>query len=183
MGFIFLGAVIGVVIASRVSGPVLTGVFGCVALLVAIKMALPLDDRRITAEVPRGTAIGIIPTAIGTVSTMMGIGGGTLSVPSLTLMGEPIHRAVGTSAFFGLLISIPGTFAFIMAGWNNEDLPSGSLGYVNLIGFILIAPTTVASAPLGAWLAHSLSKRRLSFVFGVFLLLVAVRMLFQTFKA
>jgi uncharacterized membrane protein YfcA len=182
IGFIFLGAVLGVLIASRVSGPVLTGVFGCVALLVAIKMALPLDDRQLTSEVPRGAAVGVIPTIIGTVSTMMGIGGGTLSVPSLTLMGEPIHRAVGTSAFFGLLISIPGTVAFILAGWNIEDLPMGSLGYVNLVGFILIAPTTVAAAPLGARLAHSLSKRHLSIVFGTFLLIVAVRMLIQTFK-
>jgi uncharacterized membrane protein YfcA len=182
VGFIFLGAVLGVIIASRVSGPVLTGVFGIVALLVAIKMALPLDDRQITSEVPRGAAVGIIPTAIGTVSTMMGIGGGTLSVPSLTLMGEPIHRAVGTSAFFGLLISLPGTFAFILAGWNNEGLPTGSLGYVNLVGFVLIAPTTVAAAPVGAWLAHKLSRRHLSFVFGTFLLIVSVRMLLQTFK-
>jgi uncharacterized membrane protein YfcA len=58
----------------------------------------------------------------------------------------------------------------------------GSLGYVNLLGFVLIAPTTVAAAPLGAWLAHSLSKRHLSIVFGTFLLIVSVRMLVQTFK-
>jgi uncharacterized membrane protein YfcA len=182
VGFIFLGALLGVLIASRVTGPVLTGVFGCVALLVAIKMALPLDDRQITSEVPRGLATGIVPTVIGVISSMMGIGGGTLSVPSLTLMGEPIHRAVGTSALFGLMISIPGTAAFILAGWGNEDLPTGSLGYVNLIGFVLIAPTTVATAPIGAWLAHKLSRRHLSFVFGTFLLIVSVRMLVQTFK-
>ena len=83
---------------------------------------------------------------------------------------------------FGLLISIPGTIAFIVTGWGNEGLPTGSLGYVNLIGFVLIAPTTVLSAPIGAWLAHSLSKRHLSIVFGTFLLIVAVRMLVQTFK-
>ena len=116
------------------------------------------------------------------VSTMMGIGGGTFSVMSLTLMGEAIHRAVGTSALFGLLIAIPGTLGFVFSGWGNEQLPIGSLGYVNLIGLALIAPTTVLSAPLGARIAHALSRRHLSMAFGMFLLIVSVRMLYQTFK-
>lgn len=180
--YIFLGAIAGILIASRVDGPVLTGVFGVVALLVAIKMVLPLDERTLTAEVPHGAVTGLIPVTIGTISTMMGIGGGSLSVPSLTLMSEPIHKAVGTSALFGLLISIPGTLGFIFSGWNNEQLPTGSLGFVNLIGFALIAPTTVLAAPLGAKIAHALSRRHLSLLFGLFLLLVSIRMIFQTLK-
>ena len=74
--------------------------------------------------------------------------------------------------------SIPGTLAFIAAGWSNEQLPPGSLGYVNVIGFALIAPATVLAAPLGARLAHALSRRALSALFGLFLLVVAARMLF-----
>ena len=78
-------------------------------LLVAIKMTLPIDDKVFMNEVPKNPAVGVIPTAIGAISSMMGIGGGTLTVPTLTLMGESIHRAVGTSALFGLLIAVPGT--------------------------------------------------------------------------
>jgi len=182
MPFIFMGAVFGTFVASRVGGQVLSGVFGVVALLVAIKMALPLDQKTITSEVPRNPLTLLMPASIGTISTMMGIGGGTLSVPSLTLMSEPIHRAVGTSALFGLLISIPGTLGYVVSGWGNEQLPPGSLGFVSLIGFALIAPTTVLAAPLGARIAHALSRRHLSALFGMFLLLVSIRMLFQTFK-
>jgi uncharacterized membrane protein YfcA len=117
------------------------------------------------------------------VSTMMGIGGGSLSVPALTLMNEPIHRAVGTAALFGLLISIPGTLGFVWSGYGNELLPPGSLGYVNLIGFAIIAPATVLAAPLGARMAHALSRRQLSVIFGCFLLIVSLRMLLQTLES
>lgn len=178
--FIVVGAAIGIVIASRVGGSVLTGVFGAVALLVAIKMVLPLDQRTLAAEVPRGPATALIPTTIGTISTMMGIGGGSMTVPVLTLMSEPIHKAVGTSALFGLVIAIPGAIGFVYAGWGNELLPAGSLGFVNMIGFAFIAPTTVLAAPLGARLAHALSRRHLSLLFGLFLLLISVRMIWQT---
>ncbi|MDH3806248.1 MAG: sulfite exporter TauE/SafE family protein, partial [Gammaproteobacteria bacterium] len=146
----------------------------------AIKMVLPLDQRTLTSEVPQGLATAVIPTTIGTISTMMGIGGGSMTVPVLTLMSEPIHKAVGTSALFGLVISIPGALGFIYAGWGNELLPAGSLGFVNMIGFALIAPTTVLAAPLGARLAHALSRRHLSLLFGLFLLLISVRMIWQT---
>jgi uncharacterized membrane protein YfcA len=113
---------------------------------------------------------------------MMGIGGGSLSVPALTLMNTPIHRSVGTAALFGLLISIPGAVGFVIAGWGNDLLPAGSLGFVNLVGFALIAPATVLAAPLGARLAHALSRRHLSLLFAMFLLLSSARMLFRAWQ-
>lgn len=177
--FILFGAILGIVIASQVQGVVLSAVFGVVALLVAIKMALPLDDVTLTAAVPKGILTGAVPATIGAISTMMGIGGGTLSVPALTLMNTPIHRAVGTSALFGLLISIPGAVGFAIAGWDHPQLPAASLGFVNLVGFALIAPVTVLAAPLGARIAHALNRRNLSLLFGLFLLLVSARMLFR----
>lgn len=178
---IFIGALVGVVLASHVGGDILAAVFGVVALIVATKMLLPLDGKTIADAVPGGTAAMAIPFSIGGVSTMMGIGGGTLSVPILTLLNHPIHRAVGTASLFGLLISVPATIGFILAGWNNPLLPPGSLGYVNLIGFAVIAPVTYLVAPYGARLAHALTKRQLGVMFGVFLMIVAVRMLLRAF--
>ncbi|WP_374396397.1 sulfite exporter TauE/SafE family protein [Sphingopyxis sp.] len=178
---IFLGAIAGVILASRASGDTLSAVFGIVALLVAIKMLLPLEGKHLADAIPGGVTGQAIPFAIGGISSMMGIGGGTLSVPAMTLFNVPIHRAVGTAALFGLLISVPATVAFVIAGWNVEGLPPGSLGYVNLIGFAIIAPVSYLTAPWGARIAHALSKRRLSLMFGLFLTIVAVRMLIRAF--
>jgi uncharacterized membrane protein YfcA len=112
---------------------------------------------------------------------MMGIGGGTLSVAILTLFNKPIHRAVGTAALFGLVISLPATIGFMIAGFGDPRLPAASLGYVNLVGFAVISPATFLAAPLGAAIAHHLSRRRLSLMFGLFLLIVAVRMFYRAF--
>lgn len=179
--FVFIGAVFGALIAGYVHSRVLSGVFATVAVIVALKMVLPFDERHLAKEVPRGAAASMIPFSIGTVSSMMGIGGGTLSVPVLTLLARPIHLAVGTASLLGLVIGIPGTVGFIATGFGHPALPPGSLGFVNLIGFVVIAPATYFSAPLGARIAHSLQRRHLSIVFGVFLFIVAARMFYRTF--
>lgn len=125
----------------------------------------------------------IVPTLIGGLSSMMGIGGGTLSVAVLTLLNQPIHRAVGTAALFGLAISLPGTIGFIVAGYGDPRLPPFSLGFVNLVGFALIAPATWLTAPAGAAIAHRLSQRQLSLTFGLFLVLMSARMFTQALPA
>jgi uncharacterized membrane protein YfcA len=177
--FVLLGALAGTAIASHVHSRVLSAVFAVMALVIAVKMLLPPDGTVIAKEVPRGPLMPVIPAAIGVLSSMMGIGGGTLSVATMTLFNEPIHRAVGTAALFGLVISIPGTLGFMVAGFDDPRLPPASLGYVNLIGFALIAPTTIVTAPLGAAIAHGLSRRRLSLLFGLFLAFVSLRMFHQ----
>jgi uncharacterized membrane protein YfcA len=110
---------------------------------------------------------------------MMGIGGGTFSVMTMTLFGAPIHKAVGTAALFGLVISLPGTIGFVVAGLGDTRLPPGTLGYVSLIGFALIAPATVLTAPLGAKIAHAFSAKKLSMIFGAFLLIAAARLYYR----
>jgi len=147
-----------------------------VALSVAINMMRPSQEKTIWSEVPHGATGLAIPTGIGTISTLMGIGGGSMSVPAMTLMSKPIHVAVGTSALLGLVIAVPATAGYVIAGWNNELLPEWSLGYVSLVGFAAITPATVLFAPLGAKLAHALSRRWLSLLFGLFLFIVAIRM-------
>lgn len=174
--FVLLGALAGTLIASQVHGRVLATIFAVMALVMAVKMILPLEGRTVAPAVPRGPLVQSIPAAIGALSSMMGIGGGTLSVATLTLFNEPIHRAVGTAALFGLVISIPGTIGFMVAGLGDPRVPPGSIGYVSLIGFACIAPATFLAAPLGARIAHGLSKRRLSLLFGLFLLAVSFRM-------
>jgi uncharacterized membrane protein YfcA len=139
------------------------------------------ESRNLTEKVPRGPLVTVIPTAIGCFSSMMGIGGGTFSVMTLTLFNEPIHRAVGTAALFGLVISVPGMLGFAIAGWGDPRIPAASLGYVSLVGFACIAPATVLAAPLGAKLAHGFSAKRLNMLFGAFLIVASLRLSFRAF--
>jgi uncharacterized membrane protein YfcA len=175
---IVAGSLAGALAASRLDGKVLAAVFGVVALLSALKMLLPLDRVVLRSSLPTGLGGAAIPAAIGAISSMMGIGGGTMSVPAMTLCGEPVHKAVGTAAAIGLWISVPATLGYLVArGPAPGSLPPLTVGYVSLLGFALIAPLSWVVAPLGARLAHSLDRRRLSAAFGVFLLIVAARML------
>jgi len=177
--FVLLGALLGAWIASQVHSRVLAMVFATLALMVAIKMVFLPETRNLAEEVPRGPLVPVIPTSIGCFSSMMGIGGGTFSVMTLTLFNQPIHRAVGTAALFGLVISLPATVGFVLAGWGDARLPAGSLGYVSLIGFACIAPATVLTAPLGAKIAHGLSQKRLSMLFGAFLVVASLRLFYR----
>lgn len=179
--FVLLGALLGAWIASQVHSRVLAMVFATLALLVALKMVLLPESRNLTSGVPRGPIVAIIPTAIGCFSSMMGIGGGTFSVMTLTLFNEPIHRAVGTAALFGLVISLPATFGFMVAGWGDLRVPPASLGYVSMIGFACIAPATVLAAPLGARIAHGFSEKRLGMLFGAFLVIASIRLFYRAF--
>jgi uncharacterized membrane protein YfcA len=179
--FVLVGALAGAWIAAQVHSRTLALVFASLALLIALKMMLLPNSRNLTNDVPHGLLVPVIPTAIGCLSSMMGIGGGTFSVMTLTLFNQPIHRAVGTAALLGLVISLPGTIGFIVTGWGDVRVPPGSLGYVSLIGFALIAPATVMTAPIGAKIAHSFSAKKLSMLFGAFLVLAAARLFYKAF--
>jgi uncharacterized membrane protein YfcA len=179
--FVFAGALLGAWVASRVHSSVLAIVFATLAFVVALKMLFLPESRNLTEEVPRGPWVPVIPVSIGCFSSMMGIGGGTFSVMTLTLFNEPIHRAVGTAALFGLVISLPATLGFVAAGWGDPRLPAGGLGFVNLVGFACIAPATFLTAPLGARIAHAFSAKRLQVLFGAFLVIASARLFHGAF--
>jgi uncharacterized membrane protein YfcA len=170
------GVIIGALLAGHVSGTALTLVFVAVALPVAVFLAVAREDARVADRLPAGAGGALTAALIGGVSTMMGIGGGTVGVPTMTLCGVPIHRAVGTASAFGIIISLPGTVGMIVNGWGEAGLPPYSLGYVNLLGFALIAPASFIFAPIGAHLAHLASRKRLRVVFALFIALTALRM-------
>jgi uncharacterized protein len=172
-----IGVVIGSVLAGWARGQALSLFFAAVALPVALYLAFVSETRRVADQLPGGIGGALIPAGISGVSTMMGIGGGTIGVPVMTLFGVPIHRAVGTASAFGAIISVPGTIGAIWAGWGVPHLPPYSLGYVNLLGFLLIAPASYLVAPFGAQLAHASDKRSLRMVFAFFIFITAVKML------
>ncbi|MBT8459432.1 MAG: sulfite exporter TauE/SafE family protein, partial [Boseongicola sp.] len=115
--FVFAGAALGGVLASFVSGTFLTLLFGVIALIVAVNLALP-KAIVVAQALPNGVlARTTVPTGVGVFSALMGIGGGTLSVPILTAFSYPVHRAIGTAAALGLVIAVPAVCGFIWAVW------------------------------------------------------------------
>lgn len=173
---VVLGVVGGSVIARYAPPDVFKAVFVAVAFASAMRLLFASDRWKLGDDMPGPFLMRIYGLVIGVLSALMGIGGGQLSSLFMTFYGRPIHQAVATSSGLGVLISIPGALGYIYAGWPKMDLlPPLSLGYVSLIGFLLFIPTSIWTAPIGAHLAHRLSKRRLEVAFGIFLLVVCAR--------
>ncbi|MXN65595.1 TSUP family transporter [Stappia sp. GBMRC 2046] len=176
---IAVGVIAGTIIGGNVSGMVLSLIFATVALLVAINMIFRKDGIALAGQLPGTPLKELLGLLIGGISVMMGIGGGTLSVPILTLFSYPIRKAVGTASAIGLIIAVPGTIGAIYYGLGVEGRPSWSLGYVNLIGFLLIIPASTLSAPWGARIAHAINPRALKIVFALFLGFTGLRMFYD----
>ncbi|KPH80623.1 sulfite exporter TauE/SafE family protein [Bosea vaviloviae] len=173
---VVLGVILGSYIARFAPPDLFKIIFVIVAVFSALRLLFAADRWKLGAQMPGKLLMSIYGAVIGVLSALMGIGGGQLSSLFMTFYGRPIHQAVATSSGLGVIISIPGALGFIYAGWPKMAvLPPLSLGYVSLIGFLLFVPTSVWTAPIGARLAHRLSKRKLEVVFGLFLLTVAGR--------
>ncbi|WP_350333677.1 sulfite exporter TauE/SafE family protein [Coralliovum pocilloporae] len=170
-----LGTVLASLIAAHLSGDVLKGIFGVMALMVAFKLLFSKDNWRLGSNLPGQPVRGLYGMLIGFLSTLMGIGGGILCNTFMTLFGRPIHQAIATSSGVGVLVSLPGMIGLLLAGLSAEGLPTFSLGFVNLLAVILITPVAVLVAPLGVKAAHALSKRQLELAFGLFLIVVGLR--------
>ncbi|HEV2513295.1 sulfite exporter TauE/SafE family protein [Bosea sp. (in: a-proteobacteria)] len=173
---VVLGVLGGSFIARYAPPDVFKAVFVAVAFASAMRLLFASDRWKLGDDMPGPFLMRIYGLVIGVLSALMGIGGGQLSSLFMTFYGRPIHQAVATSSGLGVLISIPGALGYIYAGWPKMDiLPPLSLGYVSFIGFLLFIPTSIWTAPIGARLAHRLSKRKLEVAFGIFLLVVCAR--------
>jgi uncharacterized membrane protein YfcA len=124
---------------------------------------------------PAGLPRMILSPLLGFLSVLMGIGGGSFGVPTMSLYGVPIHRAVATAAGFGVIIAVPSVIGFLMV--DMTVAPPYSIGAINFVAFGLVIAMTLITAPWGAALAHRMDPKPLKRVFGVFLMLVALNML------
>lgn len=179
---ILLGVAVGAIVA-RYSDPwVFKLVFIGVAGVVSVRM-LRGSGWNIANTLPGRGLMGVFGAIIGFLSSLMGIGGGAISNLLLSLFGTPIHRAVATSAGVGVLISIPGAIGYIYAGWGKVGLPPDALGYVSILGFLLLLPTSLLTTRLGVRVAHRLKKRQLELLFGLFLMTVCLRFIYDIISA
>jgi uncharacterized membrane protein YfcA len=170
-----LGAILGAAVADQLQGEALVQVFGLFAILAGLQLLLgrqPEGEKPLPGQ-PAASAVGVV---IGTISSMIGIGGGALTGPWQMWHGVKVQNAVATSAACGYPIALAGTFAFVVLGLGG-NLPDGALGYIHLPAFFGIALTSVVAAPLGVATVHRLPPRLVKRLFGVFLMLVGLRML------
>ncbi len=180
VGIVF-GTIAGSALAAVLDGRTLLGFFSLVLFVLAYLMAFPLKVKTVCPT--KGPLIyGAGGGVIGTICTLMGIGGGALSVPFMCFLGAPIHRAVGTASALGVVVAVPAVVGFIFIGWDMPGRPPFSFGYVNVLVFCIAVSMTVVFAPLGAALAHRLPVQVLRKVFAIFLVIVAIEMGAEFFK-
>jgi uncharacterized membrane protein YfcA len=171
------GVCLGAVVARFADDAVLKGIWVVAASLISAKLFLGRADWRLGDAIPGQPFRALYGMGVGLLSTLMSIGGGVFITALMTFYGHTMQRAVATSSAFGPIIALPGALGFIWAGWGAPGLPFGSLGYVSLLGALLIIPTSVAAAPFGVRLAHGISRRALELAFATFLAVVGLRFL------
>ena len=173
---IVIGAWLGAAVADLLSTLWLQRVFAAFAMMVALHLFLDMDFGKHN-NLPGKLGMSVAGAVIGMVSSIVGIGGGSMTVPYLHWNGVDIRRAVATSSACGLPIALAGTIGFIVTGWNEEALPNGSLGYVYWSAMPWIVVATFIMAPIGANLAHSLPTKILRRLFAMLMFVVGIKLM------
>lgn len=178
---IILGTYLGTYLAAWLPTSVLKAIFVVFLYYVSIQMFLNKKPRA-TRSLPGAFGMFAAGNFIGAVSSLVGIGGGTLSVPFLVWGNLPMHTAIGTASAIGFPIAVSGALGYMVNGWNAPSLPAGSLGYVYLPALLGFVVFSVLAAPLGVRLAHGLPVERLKKLFAILLLVVGTKMLLGLFS-
>jgi uncharacterized membrane protein YfcA len=177
---IITGTFLGAWVASLLSTMFLKVFFGLFLYYVASKMLMK-SKATSTRELPGYLGIFGAGNGIGIFSALVGIGGGTLTVPFLSWCNQTMHVAIATAAAVGLPIALAGTAGYVINGLNVQGIPGPHVGYVYIPAFLGIIAMSVLTAPLGAKLAHSLPVDKLKRIFAVLLLIVGTKMLWSAF--
>jgi uncharacterized protein len=180
---ILIGVIVGSITARYAPERLFKIVFVGVAWSAAARLLLARDNWKFGDDVPKGPLMRLYGFVVGLLSTLMGVGGGLFSNLLMTFYGRPIHQAVATSSALAVLISIPGALGYVYAGWpaaaRYPDVAAlqvpFAIGYVSLIGAVLVMPTSLLTAPLGVRAAHAMNKRTLEIAFGCYLFIVGSR--------
>jgi uncharacterized protein len=175
---ILIGTFLGTCLAAQISTTVLKFLFVIFLYYVATQMIINRKPKP-SRQLPGRLGMFTVGNIIGAISSLVGIGGGALSVPFMVWCNLSMHDAIGTASAIGFPIAIAGTVGYILNGLGNADLPRLSLGYVYIPALLGIVCISVLTAPLGARLAHSLPVDRLKKIFALLLYVVATRMLWS----
>ena len=171
-----IGVIIGSVTASYAPSAVFKIAFVIFASFISARMLIGTDRLSLGHELPSRALQRIYGFITGLFSSLVGVSGGAVSNAVLTLYGQPMQRAVATSAGIGVPITIAGTIGYMLAGLPHmAQMPPLSIGFVSAVGFALMAPVSSYTAKYGVRLAHWLPRRKLEIVFGIFLMFASLR--------
>ena len=181
--WLLLGVIGGIILAQYMDGRSLKWIFSIGVFLMGLHFIMPvLKNVQVSDQMPQGLTLAALATFLGGFSALLGIGGGTIAILTMTMCGRPIHQAVGTAAGFGVIIALPGAIGFAVLGQGASELPIGSIGYVNLVAAMAITAMSFITAPLGARAAHALNAPALKRVFGVYLVATSGVVLWSSFS-
>ncbi|WP_068545756.1 sulfite exporter TauE/SafE family protein [Thalassotalea crassostreae] len=176
MIYVALGAVIGANLADLLPAKLLTSIFACFVILLATYMLLSIRQT-VQRELPSRRILKAITGAAGTMASLLGISGGAILIPFLSYCGVNLLHAIGISTACGMVVSLFGSLAYMIAGIENPMLPEWSLGYIYWPAVLGIASTSTVLAPYGVKLASRLPVKTIKKVFAAFLILVALKMM------
>lgn len=171
-----IGVFLGVQVAALIQGPYLQLAIGIFLLFIAAQMGfglMPSGHR----QLPQKGILAGVGSIIGGISALFGIGGGSMTVPYLSLFNTPMQKAVATSAACGIPIALVGACTNVMSGWQHEALPSWSSGFIYWPALIGLGLASAPFAKFGAQLAHKLPPQQLKRIFAVFLLCISIVMM------
>ena len=175
--FVFIGACGGAIVARFLDNSSLKILFG--SLCIMFGLIFLIRTIIIRDGLPKLIFRAVIGGVVGLLSSLVGIGGGSLMVPALTSFGWTMHRAVGTAALIGLVIAIPGMASFIVMGFDMPGRPSYSLGFVWLPGVVCLSATSFFTAAMGAKTADRINRKKLRKIFGIVLSIVGLRLAYS----
>jgi len=181
--WLILGDTAGVVLASSVHGNILLLIFAVGVLMMSVMFIVPWLSRLVISDqMPTGFTRIAIAGGLGTFSSLLGIGGGTIAITVMTLCSRTIHKAIATASGIGTLIAIPTTIGFAIIGFYKPGLPWGSIGYINIPAAIAISSMSILTAPFGVAAAHRLPAAPLKRVFGAYLVVISLFMFKNALK-
>jgi uncharacterized protein len=180
---VLIGVLAGSVIARYAPERLFKIVFVMVAWFAAARLLSARDSWKFGEDLPKGFLMRVYGFFVGLLATLMGVGGGLFANLVMTFYGRPIHQAVATSSVLAVLVSIPGALGYVYAGWpvaaHYPDVLAlqspFAIGYVSLIGALLVMPTSLLTAPLGVRAAHAMSKKTLERAYGSYLFVAGAR--------
>ena len=178
--FILFGVIGGTFLAVNLKTPAFILFFSIMAFIVGLFFIFFREQLLKNPKMISDSAKNISGIIIGFISVLLGIGGGSLMVPFMRTFGYDIRRSIGTAAGVGFLIAVFGTITMITGGKILDNISTPySVGYVNLIGFLVFVPVTMIMARVGAKAVYKIDKRILSKIFGTFLIIVSIRSFFE----
>ncbi len=176
-----IGLVIGVAIGSILlpfgSTEILQALFSIYILLVGFYIAFSRGRFSLGQKPPKGAKMVSISSIVGFIASMTGTSGGTLTTPTLSAFSMPLERAMAIAAATGLITGTVGAIGSIIGGWNAADLPSFSLGYVDVLIFLVMTPTVMIAAPIGVSVSHKMNEQTLQFAYALLLIIVGIDLL------